>query len=72
MCGYALDCNSRLGFEICMLSNLHENMYSCGTIDNNNERKQMTKQGRIHGYLSRVRVSRGGEKKQIVTDRPTD
>ena len=30
------------------------------------------KQGRIHGYLSRVRVGRGGEKKQSVTDRQTD
>ena len=30
------------------------------------------KQGRIHGYLSRVRVGRGGEKKLSVTDRPTD
>ena len=30
------------------------------------------KQGRIHGYLSRVRVGRGGEKKLSVTGRPTD
>ena len=29
-------------------------------------------QGQIHGYLSRVRVGRGGEKKLSVTDRPTD
>ena len=30
------------------------------------------KQGRIHGYLSRVRVGRGGEKKLSVTDQQTD
>ena len=30
------------------------------------------KQGRTHGYLSRVRVGRGGEKKLSVTDGPTD
>ena len=38
-----------------------------------NEKKK--KQGRIHGYLSRVRVGRGGEKKAKCdgpTDQPTD
>ena len=29
-------------------------------------------QGRIHDYLSRVRVGRGGEKKLSVTDRRTE
>ena len=31
-----------------------------------------SKLGWIHGYLSRVQVGRGGEKKLSVTDRPTD
>ena len=30
------------------------------------------KQGRIHGYLSRVRLGRGAEKKLSVTNRQTD
>ena len=39
------------------------------------ETERVLKQGRIHGYLSRVRVGRGGEKKAKCdgpTDRPTD
>ena len=34
--------------------------------------RNKNKQGRIHGYLSRVRVGRSGEKKLSVIDGQTD
>ena len=39
---------------------------------NRKDMRGKEQQGRIHGYQSGVWMGRGGEKKQSVTDRPTD